>query len=296
MSTSGNNPLAGAGDNGNESTLKTWSHTGLCGSSIPHKAKENNMGIQIQPGEFPERRRHDPKRGAEARVFDAIRELQLPGRAIYEFRLREEGMQVDFALWLDRLGRFALQVKGGAYRLDTDGQWHLQKLDGAWAPVPSPMEETVDGRIEMHDAIDEATGYYGFVVGVLVFPDMERDEQMERVARNHSHLHIIWGLDDLAEDLKRIARQVGIKRKLWPCHSENEWRKVNELQFGGGESRPDGGTQTPASRDGETTGGDREGSFSAESITISIQRVDRLEVRHYHPGGEGDGKGLLPRE
>ena len=169
------------------------------------------MGIQMKPGDFPERRRHDPKRGAEARVFDAIRELELPGRAIYKFRLREEGMQVDFALWLDRLGRFALQVKGGSYRLDNEGQWQLQKPDGSWASVPSPMEETVDGCIEMHDAIDEATGYYGFVVGVLVFPDMERDEQMEQVARDHSHLQIIWGLDDLAGDLQRIARQAQVR-------------------------------------------------------------------------------------
>ena len=250
------------------------------------------MGIQMKPGEFPERRRDDPKRGAEARVFDAIRELELPGRAIYEFRLREEGMQVDFALWLDRLGRFALQVKGGFYRLDSDGQWYLQKPDGTWAPVPSPLEETVDGRIEMHDAIDEATGYYGFVVGVLVFPDMERDEQIERVARNSSHLHVIWGLDDLAGDLQRIAGKIGINYPPKPPHSDNEWRKVNQLQYGGGESQSDGGAQTPACQDGETTSGDQESSFSAESMTINIQRVERLEVHHHHSGGDGEGQSV----
>ena len=125
------------------------------------------MGIQMQPGEFPIRRRQDPKRGAEARVFDALEKLELAGRCLYEFRLREEGMQVDFALWLDRLGRFALQIKGGSYRLDSEGQWFLQKPDGTGTPMPSPLEETEDGCIEMHDAIDEATGHYGFVVGVL---------------------------------------------------------------------------------------------------------------------------------
>ena len=51
-------------------------------------------------------------------MFDALQALELPGRAIYELRLHEEGTQVDFALWLDRLGRFALQVKGGRNRLE----------------------------------------------------------------------------------------------------------------------------------------------------------------------------------
>ena len=34
--------------------------------------KEIHIGIQMLPSEFPERRRDDPKRGAEARVFDAL--------------------------------------------------------------------------------------------------------------------------------------------------------------------------------------------------------------------------------
>ena len=253
------------------------------------------MGIQMQPGEFPERRRHDPKRRAEARVFDALKELELSGRAIYEFRLRKEGIQVDIALWLDRLGRFALQIKGGSYRLDSDGQWYLQKPDGTWTPVPSPLEETEDGCIEMHDAIDEATGFYGFVVGVLVFPDMEPDEQVESVARKHN-LGVIWGLDNMAGDLQRIAQQVRFDRPPRSLHSENEWRKVSQLQYGGGESWPDGDAQTPASSESKAVGELPEVSLSADSIVIQIQRVDRLEVRHYHREGEEEGSGLLPRK
>ena len=61
------------------------------------------------------------------------------------------------------------------------------------------------------------------------------------------------------------------------------------MQYGAGESRPDGGAQTPACRDGEATGGDQESSFSAESITIHIQRVERLEAHHHHSGRDGDG-------
>ena len=184
------------------------------------------MAIAILPEDFPPLRRDDPKRQAEARVFDALQNLPRNGHAIYEFRCREGSRQLDFALWLDRRGRFALQVKGGTYMLDSEGQWYLLKPDGSWVQVQSPLEETEEGCIEMHNAIDDATGYYGFVVSVLVFPDMERDEQIEWAARNHNHVHIIWGVNNLQEDLERIARQVGIERTPRSYHSENECRRV----------------------------------------------------------------------
>ena len=81
------------------------------------------MGISILPEEFPRQRRDDPKRQAEARVFDALQALDMAGHALYEFR--KGGKQVDFALWLDRLARFASQVKGGPYEMDNTGQWFL---------------------------------------------------------------------------------------------------------------------------------------------------------------------------
>ncbi len=98
------------------------------------------MAIAILPEDFPPLRRDDPKRQAEARVFDTLQNLPRNGHAIYEFRCREGGRQLDFALWLDRRGRFALQAKGGTYRLNDDGQWYLIKPDGRWVPAPSPLE------------------------------------------------------------------------------------------------------------------------------------------------------------
>ena len=121
------------------------------------------MGIQFTPREFPEQRQNDPKRRAESEVFDALVNMGRNGRGIYEFRYRPDGQQVDYALWWDNLGRIAVQVKGGVYRLDDDGQWRLRTYEGEWEPKPSPVRETVDGRLEMHDAIDEATGYYNFI-------------------------------------------------------------------------------------------------------------------------------------
>ena len=60
--------------------------------SQPHK--ESDMGIRINPPEFPEHRRQDPKRAAEAGVFDALQDMDLDGHGLYEFRYRREGRPI----------------------------------------------------------------------------------------------------------------------------------------------------------------------------------------------------------
>ena len=76
------------------------------------------MGIRMTPQEFPKHRRNDPKRRAEANVFDALQTLDLDGYGLYEFRGRRGGMQVDFALWLNDLGRLGQRraLPGGQHR------------------------------------------------------------------------------------------------------------------------------------------------------------------------------------
>ena len=57
------------------------------------------MGIRMMLEQFPEHRRQYPKRGAEARVFDALQKLGLDGDGLYEYRYRKEGKQ-----WTTRFG------------------------------------------------------------------------------------------------------------------------------------------------------------------------------------------------
>ena len=196
------------------------------------------MAIQFTPEKFPDERRSDPKRRAEAEVFDALTRMRRSGYGIYEMRWRPGGRQVDYAVWLDGLGRFAIQVKGGVYRLDENGNWRLRTYTGEWEPRPSPAQETVDGRLEMHDAISAAVSFYNFVGGALIFPDMERDQDMERLAYNRDGVGIIWGLDHLEQDLERIAETVDFRRPPTPAHSRNEQQQVFSLMLKGPE-RPD---------------------------------------------------------
>ena len=145
------------------------------------------MGIRMMPEQFPEHRRQDPRRAAEARVFDALQSLDLEGYGLYEYRFRKEGKQVDNPLWVPSLGRFAVQVKGGTYEMDHSGQWYLQTPDGTRIRVPSPLEEVADGCMEMRDGIRKATTFGNFVAGVVIFTDMERDEEIGHMARERYH-------------------------------------------------------------------------------------------------------------
>ena len=86
--------------------------------------------------QFPPDRRADPRRRAEARVFDAIQSSDRAGLAIYEWQRNPGSPQLDFAIWTQGGGRFGLQVKGGQYSLE-NGKWYLE-TPGGREEKPSP--------------------------------------------------------------------------------------------------------------------------------------------------------------
>ena len=253
------------------------------------------MGIRMTPQEFPEHRRNDPKRRAEANVFDALQALDLDGYGLYEFRGRRGGMQVDFALWLNDLGRLAGSVKGGHFLVDSIGQWYRRGPDGVLESIPSPLKELVDASIEMRNAISTATGYRNFVAGALFLPDMERDEALERVALNTEHLHIIFGLDNLKEDLERVAAREEFRNPPEPWFSENESSKVNELQFRGPEGSRDDDEETPAveAATPSPVPGPLDLGLKLGSVTINIQHVETLVIQYGPPERDVEGQTVM---
>ena len=252
------------------------------------------MGIRMKPDEFPEPRRQDPKRAAEARVFDALQNLGLEGHALYEFRYRKEGKQVDHPLWVHDLGRFALQVKGGSYEMDDTGQWFLRKPDGNLERVSSPLGETEDGCIEMRTALLEATGYRNFVAGILVFPDMRPNDRMQRVALEKHHVYIIWGLDNLQEDLERIAKEAEFRRPPRSRISANEWSLLNELQYRDAEGPDNGEREMRDGTQDAERGKEAERQFTLGSATININHLETLIVQQYPLHRDADGEPQPP--
>ena len=162
--------------------------------------------MKMFPREFPSGRRKKPKRQAERRVYEALAGSDRRGFCYYEWRQGYEHIELDFAVWIEGLGRFALQVKGGRYLL-IDGEWRLKTRDGVKLIESCPLDETKLAALDLHDDIKEKaqTGYNPFVIPVLVFPDMESDPAIESLAKRKG-VYVIWGTEHLMIDLAEIIR------------------------------------------------------------------------------------------
>ena len=97
--------------------------------------------MRMYPREFPSGRRRKPKRQAERRVYEALAGSDRRGFCYYEWRKGYEHIELDFAVWIEELGRFALQVKGGRYLL-IDGEWYLKTRNGVKLIESCPLDET----------------------------------------------------------------------------------------------------------------------------------------------------------
>ena len=158
--------------------------------------------MQMHPTTFPLDRRNDPKRRAEARVFDEITASQLDGFAYYEWQRGHNAPQLDFALWLLNVGRFGMEVKGGHYFLEK-GKWYL-KTDNGPQKKKCPLRKAWDATMSLHDELVDVLDHEAFFIGVLVFPDMEPDQTITAKAER-SNVHVLWGTDGLMDRLEQIA-------------------------------------------------------------------------------------------
>ena len=185
--------------------------------------------MRMHPQEFPPNRRGDPKRRAELRVFEALAGINRQGFVHYEWRRGYERIELDFAVWIEGLGRFALQVKGGRYRI-IDGQWHLATRDGLRPVRLCPLDEAKLGALDLHDDISEGAGafYNPYVIPVLSLPDMtESDPSVESLARRKG-VYVVWGVENLLLDLEQIVRGRSVSDRLPTERIANEVLAVTD--------------------------------------------------------------------
>ena len=167
--------------------------------------------MRMYPREFPPTRRRKPKRQAERRVYEALACSDRQGFCYYEWRRGYECIELDYAVWIEALGRFALQVKGGRYLLMA-GEWYLKTRQGLQPVKSCPLDETKLAGFDLHDDIKECaqTVYNSYVIPVLMFPDMEPDRAIEQLAKR-TGVYVIWGVGSLLADLEEIVRS----RRVW---------------------------------------------------------------------------------
>ena len=157
---------------------------------------------------FPDHRNRDPKRMAELAVYRELEGHEAPGTAIYEAKINRKATEVDFAVWLVGVGRFAIQVKGGIYRV-SGKSWYLHTPQGEIRKAP-PLVQLWDSTMTLHDRLQEQieTERNPFFVPVLNLPDMEPDPAIEEWAE-HTNVHVLFGTDDLVERLAELVPRTG---------------------------------------------------------------------------------------
>ena len=223
------------------------------------------------PEQFPQERRHDPKRQAEAAVFDALAGSNASGHALYEWGAPGRSHRTDFALWLENTGRFSIEVKGGQYTLDSD-RWFLHTPYGGLDVKGSPLQQADDAAMDLRNEIHTQTGYRVFIIPVVVFPDMTPDPTIERCAQR-TNVRVVWGTEHLLADLEAVARRVVVDHPPRASYIVNE---VRAITIG---ASPDEATRSGQPRT-DTASGPAVGQLELTGATaITIHHVERLIVQ-----------------
>ena len=167
--------------------------------------------MEIQPA-FPPHRRQDPRRRAEAIVYDQLARSGLPGHALYELKALPEAPELDFFAWFEDRARFGAQVKGGTYSVNRT-VWTLQTVNRT-EYVPCPLTHTWDAAIAVRDAVYRALGFKIFIIPVLLLPDTPPNQAIEKWATQR-RVKVLFGADDLVDRLLELADRMDIKHP--PC-------------------------------------------------------------------------------
>ena len=251
--------------------------------------------MQMHPTTFPLDRRNDPMRQAEACVFDEISGCRLPGFAYYEWQRDHNAPQLDFALWLLNVGRFGMEVKGGHYFLEK-GKWYL-KTDNGPQRKKCPLTKAWNVTMSLHDELVDVLDHEAFFIAVLVFPDMEPDQDIiDRAER--SNVHVLWGTDGLVERLEHIADAREVYK---PPDAKDIAREVAAVTDGQVLYEPPGDRPPRHDENPLAPEVEPESRMEVTAGSITIQHVDTLNVytvSGWTPAaGEAPGiDGLLAQE
>ena len=224
--------------------------------------------------------------------MDILSESGRAGQAIYEWGAPAIPAAPTSACWLENVGRFAIEVKGGQYTYDVaTGQWYLHTPDGLEI-TSSPLQQADDSAMGLRNEIHRNTGFKVFIIPVVVFPDMAPDPAIEGCAQR-TNVKVIWGAEHLLADLAAVARRVVVDHPPRANYIENEVWAVTVGADGSGRDA----TGAEAS-EGEGAGQFRNGAAPAAPTVeqlelngagpITIHHVEQLIVQQQVPAPTPD--------
>ena len=248
--------------------------------------------METYPEQFPQDHRTDPKRQAEGRIFDAIQSSCRPGFAYYEWKRDHRSPESDLALWLLGVGRFSIEVKGGARSL-RNGKWYLATQDGL-KETRSPSRKAWRAAMSLREEIvwtlkdDNA-----FIIAILMLADMELDPVIAAMAERE-HTHVIWRTDNFFERLKEIAAATPV---YYPPNAEDIRREVaavtgNQILYRGQDPDQDHREgQLPPPAQPEIPAVPQLGIATG---SVTIQHVDTVIIQPAPGPVPANGRVLLP--
>ena len=157
--------------------------------------------MKVNP-KFAPTRSSEPKRRAERDIYAALEATGIPGRALYEVKVNKDARQIDFLVWAEAIATFAVQIKGGDYRIQ-DGELCLNTSVG-WTPKPGLLATVWDSSRAIPEAIQSRLHRGLYIIPVLALPSMEQDEDIRDMAARRS-VETLFGLDDWVEGLVKLA-------------------------------------------------------------------------------------------
>ena len=160
-------------------------------------------------------------------VLDQLTASEHQGTAIYEWLAGDGSPEVDVALWVEGVGRFAIQVKGGHYDLQ-NYNWFLRMTDGSREQKPSPVVQIRDGALAMSRVVEDVIGFTIYTIAVLVLPDMHPEPHVAALAAQKK-VHLVWRGDHLMTRVAEIAATEGVRHPPIRAHIENE---VHAMMYG----------------------------------------------------------------
>ena len=158
--------------------------------------------MKINP-EFPNDRVDMPMRRAEHTIYQLLAQSNFPGRALYEARVLPHGRQIDFAVWIEGVGCYAVEVKGGRRGINERGEWSLF-TDGRWRRKDSPVAQAWDAAMSIPEVIRRRLHRGVYIIAVLALPDMEADQVIVD-ASAQKHVDVLFGTDRWVERLVELA-------------------------------------------------------------------------------------------
>lgn len=107
-----------------------------------------------------------------------------------------------FITWLLGIDRFCPTVKYGRYSLKGT-YWHIETMAGLQSTQP-PLDQAQFEALKVSEALRRRLGRRVPVRPALVFPDMERNRGMERLA-GRSRIPLLWNLEGYTAKLAEVA-------------------------------------------------------------------------------------------